>query len=649
MPYRSTDLLRLARGDHTDQVRALEDETLGFLAHLDDALDDLARRTLASWARAFGGPDVEGAGGALGALVAAVRAAVRRLLDPLGKRAAGALAKALAPAVKLGAAQGAAFLRAASGRAVGVPRVRVPRDLRREAAAVTGVVGNWRDRALALLGDGQVSRWSHLLHAIGAARSAGAAVRGHGAWVLGRAVNTGLAAVAQAADLARVWVSEANACVRCLAYAGRIAQPGGSFPGGLSWDPKLRVVGAKRIDGPPLHPHCFPAGTVASGPGPRAATDRWYEGEMVEVRTCGGRILTVTPNHPVLTSQGWIAAGLLREGSQVVGDTALESVLSRDPDDYQEPALIEEVAGALRSSSRVLSVRMPVTAEDFHGDGTDCEVDIVWADSLLGDRLQVAQPFSQEELGRADVGLSALTSEGDFRPVLGGLRAATHGSMGGLDIGVMLLRRSSVRQEAIGLYLPARYDSGLFEQSLNDSAGDAFAIRDALDALAALVPFDKAGDLVDHPDADTNALAAQEVVHRLTAHSHAGREGTQALSGLVALDEVIAVRRFPFAGHVYNLETSGGWYIANGIIVHNCRCRAVPWNQQWAADGVPFPLALQREAQRSVAYGRTTGTESRASRVRAAAELLRTQPGLLPAVEARARTAVRTGRFQAAA
>ena len=335
MAYRARDLLRLAREDHTDQVRDLEDGALGFLAHLDTALDELVRRTLAAWTRLFGGPDATGAGGALDGLVSAVRTAVRRLLAPLGVQAAKALAKALAAAVKMGAAQGAVFLRAASGRAAGVPRVRVPRGLRREAAAVEGVVDDWRDRALALLERGRVSRWSHLLHAIGAARSAGSAVRGHGAWVVGQAVNTGLAAVAQAAGLARVWVSEADACVVCLVYAGRIARPGGSFPGGLSWDPNRRRPAAKPIDGPPAH--------------------------------------------------------------------------------------------------------------------------------------------------------------------------------------------------------------------------------------------------------------------------------------------------------------------------INCRCRAVPWDQRWRADGVPFPLALQREAQRSVAYGRTTGAESRASRVRAAAELLRTQPELLPAVQARARTAVRTGHFPAAA
>ena len=31
-------------------------------------------------------------------------------------------------------------------------------------------------------------------------------------------------------------------------------------------------------------------------------------------------------------------------------------------------------------------------------------------------------------------------------------------------------------------------------------------------------------------------------------------------------------------GHVYNLQTVGGWYAANGIILHNCRCTVSYYN-----------------------------------------------------------------------
>lgn len=258
MAYRSDDLLRLIQGDHTDAVRALEDSATGSLIdRLDAALDALARRTLTAWVQAFGGPDVTAApGDALNRLLASVRAAVRRLLAPLGDRAHQALTAALTPAVRLGATQAAAFLRAAGSRRATAPRVRVERALRREAERLAGIVAERRDRALALLGRHQVTRWSHLLHGIGAARAAGSAVRAHTAWVIGQAVNAGLGAAADARGLVRLWVAEANACVRCLAYTGRTEDEHHHFPGGLAWDPRQRHIGAPAIDGPPLHPHC---------------------------------------------------------------------------------------------------------------------------------------------------------------------------------------------------------------------------------------------------------------------------------------------------------------------------------------------------------------------------------------------------------
>jgi hypothetical protein len=40
----------------------------------------------------------------------------------------------------------------------------------------------------------------------------------------------------------------------------------------------------------------------------------------------------------------------------------------------------------------------------------------------------------------------------------------------------------------------------------------------------------------------------------------------------ITLDEVVHIEHAAFSGHVYNLQTEPGWYIANEIITHNCRC-----------------------------------------------------------------------------
>ncbi|WP_030168967.1 hypothetical protein [Streptomyces sp. NRRL S-813] len=259
MAYNSDRLARLVQDDHTGEVIDLEDQLASrALPGSDRVFEDLFRRTLTAWTSAFGGPNQPAAPGeVLRRIIAAARAAVRRLLDDLAGRAPGILEGGLGPAVAMGVRQGAEFVRAASGRRRREPRVpSVGQVLRDEARRVRALVVERRDRALHLLHPDRVTRWSHVLAGLGAARAALPAVRAHIAWVINTAVHEGLDAVVRATAPLRLWVAEADACVRCLAYTGRTAKPGEPFPGGLSWDPRQRVGRRPGVDGPPLHPHC---------------------------------------------------------------------------------------------------------------------------------------------------------------------------------------------------------------------------------------------------------------------------------------------------------------------------------------------------------------------------------------------------------
>jgi hypothetical protein len=258
MPYSSDRLMRLVQDDHTGQVIDLEDRIASTAIGASDSLfAELIRRTLTAWTRAYGGADQPGTpGDVLRRILAAARAAVRRILDGITPRSLAALDGSLGEALKMGVQQGGEFVRAAAGRRrriVAVPLV--GRALRDEARHLVELVAQRRDRALHLLHPDRVSRWTHLLAGLGAARAALPAVRAHIAWVVNTAVHEGLDAVVRASAKTRLWVSEADACVRCLAYTGRIAPVGEPFPGGLSWDPRQRRR-TPGIDGPPLHGHC---------------------------------------------------------------------------------------------------------------------------------------------------------------------------------------------------------------------------------------------------------------------------------------------------------------------------------------------------------------------------------------------------------
>ncbi|WP_020135056.1 hypothetical protein [Streptomyces sp. 351MFTsu5.1] len=258
MAYRSSDLFRLTQEDHLAQVVDLEKRiTDDIVGDSDSQLAELARRTLAAWTRAFGGPGQAATpGDVLRRILAAAREAVLRILDALAPRAAFILESALGEALTLGARQGIEFARAASGRRRPVPRLVPGRELRDEARRLTSILAERRDRALLLLRAPRITQWVDLSAALSAAQGAVSAVRTHVAWTTGAAVNEGLDTVTRAVKAMRLWVSEADACVRCLAYTGRTAAVGEPFPGGLSWDPRQRRIGMPAVDGPPLHGNC---------------------------------------------------------------------------------------------------------------------------------------------------------------------------------------------------------------------------------------------------------------------------------------------------------------------------------------------------------------------------------------------------------
>lgn len=344
------------------------------------------------------------------------------------------------------------------------------------------------------------------------------------------------------------------------------------------------------IDRPPLHPSCFVAGTEVCGPRVVGSTDRWYRGAVVEIEA-GGHGVSVTPNHPLLTRSGWIAAGELHEGDDLVCCGDRERMLAAiDPDHHQVPARIEEVAKALGGAGGMSAAKMPVAAEDFHGDGKGSEVYVVRADRLLRDRVDaaLAQPDGEQFFVGADPAASRLPCQGPGDPL--GFRgfSAAAGEMGGFGQRLVLFGRPPCGHEAVGAQWVADLDFGLDEPSSDGRARDPEQHREGVLGFAGeIAPSDFVVGQVVPPATVSDAGLVDPVLDDDPRNAKAGCDRGLALAGEVArhhlgVVEGVAVALFfgkigrisrrEFAGHVFNLETAGGWYSANGIIAHNCRC-----------------------------------------------------------------------------
>ncbi len=350
------------------------------------------------------------------------------------------------------------------------------------------------------------------------------------------------------------------------------------------------------------HDNCVIGSTLVNGPTTEIAYRRWYEGELVVVRTSSGNELSITPNHPVLTSRGWVEAGLLREGDDVVERAGADLASLGVPHEDDVPSRIEDVWGA-HSVNGLRSV--PVAAEDFHGDGagTQGNVEVVSAHGFLAHMLDAevgeftAQPVGAAAGGSAVAG--SLAAEGDSAAVLLALLHAAHGGMGGAgEVGTLCRAHAALANEH-GVAAASRALTGLSEPSAHNGTSDTVGAGDGLDGLAGTVGVNDALGRGDSsrarplgPGARYDPPALQDQAERLRVHADLGRALLERLTGGVQLSRVVDLRRVDYSGHVFNLQTAEGWYDASSVVVSNCRCHVEPVFTAYE------PSARMREAQK---------------------------------------------------
>lgn len=288
------------------------------------------------------------------------------------------------------------------------------------------------------------------------------------------------------------------------------------------------ATGIKYEKPPQPHGVCFPGETLVEFGEVLAAIRRRYDGELVIFRTRAGKNLSCTPNHPILTNGGFVPASALNIGSRVIcgGQNVAAFVGDNDQD---VPTTIEDVWKSFFCAGEMVSGEMPITAEDFDGDGTDGDVAVVRTDRQLlddADNTPSAESTNEAKLVGGRASPRQLFHAGGFLELV--RRAVA--TLASLVSGAHLIR--SLRWAHAGPL-----------QELG------IALVPCLDVVSG------------EPQSDRAAVHAEEL-----------RDSILRFATEVELDYVISVERKRFSGHVYNLQTRDEIYSANGIIAHNCRC-----------------------------------------------------------------------------
>lgn len=309
---------------------------------------------------------------------------------------------------------------------------------------------------------------------------------------------------------------------------------------------------------------CLPGDATVNAADVTAIYRRWYSGPLIQIVTKSGREFSCTANHPVLTPQGWRAAGELQVGANLVCDrrhgklsSSTGNVNVKNP-----PITISEIFDSL--SAVFVTERFCGRKPDFHGDGRDSDVDILRPNGILGigNFTPISKSIAQN-----------IFTPSDMCCVL----AATSGQPFNGGIPVNQLHRFIKISDL---------DSTISQNSLNDAFASTMLTSQSFQGFSSQVPFcnrlfgnvlsdEAAISSIDQERSGICKTAAypSRLTNRLdlinAKSSIIGNTvGTQPSQ--VEVDDVLFLGiRERWSGHVYNLTTIDGYFLSGGLYTGN--------------------------------------------------------------------------------
>jgi len=353
--------------------------------------------------------------------------------------------------------------------------------------------------------------------------------------------------------------------------------------------------------------NCILPGNSVIAPGLVAAARSFYDGPAIELTIDSGKQLTVTPNHPILTSRGFVAAKFLREGDYVIGSSrGNEIARTVDPDNDHVPTRIEEIWGSLsvvaREGFQAVSAVMP---HYFHGDGKFIKgnIDIVPAVGFLRSKNDTALPehFDQNQFSRGNILQGFLTGYGPLDKFGLGALFTPYGRVGGFGQNQAIPGRHILHPNRVGFTNATNGHPGLNQPTTQNSTGYTVFFGESLFRFTGGIPGYNDAE-VGYVDAlgvsNFHTSLSKSSAERPTTYTNLARQFFNRFAGFISNNQIIKVRNFDFSGHVFDLQTIEQLYISNTFIVKNCRCSMVTIHPAIGAVETPLDKKVVNEKMR---------------------------------------------------
>ena len=389
--------------------------------------------------------------------------------------------------------------------------------------------------------------------------------------------------------------SHGATCGLCAPFEGRVYSRSGTDP---DFPPLSVAFGKVDPNGTDdltntylnIHPNCLVPGGTVLAEGVMAHSCREYDGPVITLVTSKGNRITVTPNHPILTTEGFVPAGMLKENQKIIETTGEYRLLLREaPDNINVPTLIENIGHSIIQTCGGTTIRVKGSSVQFHGDGiSDSEVDVVLPQRFRVRKRDIlrCKPVREECLPSTHLGRIFFLSKRTLFQILNRAFHTANGTMSrlGFEVGVEAipiegkqatdvgkgttafrgdLRKSKPflmqRQKLLKLFRPSLYVSGRH--------------------IKKLFPFlSGKKTMVNHSTPD-GVFGYAEMLSHLRVSDPMAAEGLQRLlrQNVLVISDLVHVNTSEYHGKVYNLQTKYGFYTYNNIVTHNCLHVILPW------------------------------------------------------------------------
>ena len=387
----------------------------------------------------------------------------------------------------------------------------------------------------------------------------------------------------------KIWLAEPDDATReTHAEAGDTYDDGTDEDGSIMTIDKEFKVGTDSMQSPgngsdaAENCNCFIPETELFSPDMKKLLKSRFKGNVITFKTANGHKFTCTPNHPILTSHGWVKAQFIKEGNCIISTSRDDWMGLRNLDVKNRPTSFEKVYTSLAK------VKNPVgiigTTINFYGDRPEGNVDIVSMNGKLFDRIETCRDKIVKNILLAEANLrerglldNRLFNTGFDKKIS---RLVS-------DNGIRLFGKKFPSIH-VGLRHPLEHcfasipwaNPDSLEAMVNctsgnsDGMGDCFDRHSGIEHFCNLDRINNDSGMMVVPENNTATLIKPSV-NRLYCNPVTLRNIGNALSVSVFLDEILDIHIDSYSGDVYTAETHKGIYISNGVIAKNCRCSLV--------------------------------------------------------------------------